>query len=173
MPQGLGFWVKEDRIILLRAPLEGTHISYITAHPEEFHLTREEIQRVYDTYQEELHKEGKAREELIKRVSQEGWIRVRHYRGSHDYWSIQTYDTVRERKYIVDFVEWCLKNTIDNEPIMTLNDELHLFSYKDESKEIYDYMSGGVERFLSEHNAQGRNTRKHPRIVGGNSRGRT
>lgn len=151
MPQGFGFWVRENRIIPLRAPLEDTHISYITQHPEEFHLTREEIQRVYDTYQEELHREGKAREEIIKRVSQEGWIRVRHYLKP-DYWSIQTYDTVRERKYIVDFVVWCLQHTIDNKPIMTLHDELRLFSYKDESSiETYDYARGGVRRFLEEH----------------------
>lgn len=148
--------MKEHRIIPLRDPAEGTHISYIIEHPEEFTLTKEEIQKIYDTYQEELYREGKAREEIIQRVSQEGWIRVRHYLKP-DYWSIQTYDTVRERKYIVDFVVWCLENTLHNRRIMTLTDELHLFSYKDATMEIYDFSRGGVERFLLEHRDYHRN----------------
>jgi hypothetical protein len=61
------------------------HISTVIADPERFGLTREEIDAVYEEYGERVGVEGEARKELLLRVINHGWIRIRRYRN---YWSV-------------------------------------------------------------------------------------
>ena len=54
-----------------------SHIAEVIRHPEEFGLSLEEIEKAYRKYGEKLGTEGKARGEILSRIIQEGWIRVK------------------------------------------------------------------------------------------------
>jgi hypothetical protein len=45
--------------------------------PEKFGLTKEELRKFYESYGEPLGHEGRAREEIIKRLMRKKWIRIR------------------------------------------------------------------------------------------------
>jgi len=62
------------------------HIQMIIRNPQKFGLTIEYIKSVYDKYNEKLGTEGRAREEIIKTLVNNGWIRVRRY--PNRFWSI-------------------------------------------------------------------------------------
>ncbi len=62
-----------------------SHIGVIIRDPEGFGLTREEIHETYSRCGEKIGSEGSARRELILKVIQQGWIRIRRYR---QHWSI-------------------------------------------------------------------------------------
>jgi hypothetical protein len=62
-----------------------THIAAVIAEPERFGFTRAEIEAVYEKHQEPLGLEGKARNEILLRMIDRGWIRIRKYRI---YWSV-------------------------------------------------------------------------------------
>lgn len=62
------------------------HISTVIADPERFGLTEEEIQFVYDKYEEPLGLEGQARREILLQIIADGWIRIRRYPNRH--WSV-------------------------------------------------------------------------------------
>jgi predicted SprT family Zn-dependent metalloprotease len=135
------FWIKGRKII----PVGKIHIDYIIENPELFGLTDEYIKSIYKKNKEKLGQEGKSREFLIKEVSKEGWIRVRHYTRPRDMWSIQTDDIERRKKAIDNFILFCL-----SEKIMTYNDELFLMSYHTDTSYSYSYMDGGVKSYLKE-----------------------
>jgi len=135
------FWIKGKEII----PVGTIHIRYIMDNPEKFNLTKEEIWAWYDRNKEKRGLEGKTREQIIRKVAEDGWIRVRHYIRPRDFWSIQTYDTRRDKKAIENFILWCL-----NEGTMSMNDEIHILSYKDGSMQSYSYQDGGVRTYLFE-----------------------
>lgn len=59
-----------------------THIGLVIKFPEKFGLTTDEIRGIYDKYGEKMGLEGKAREEIIKDLVNQGWIRVRKYRNA-------------------------------------------------------------------------------------------
>lgn len=62
------------------------HIDTVITNPETFGLTKEGIQKIYDSYGEPLGSEGKAREEIILDLVRKGWIRIRQYRNQG--WSV-------------------------------------------------------------------------------------
>ena len=64
----------------------GTHIGTIIAYPSKFGLKKADIKKEYKKHKEQLGVEGNAREEIIKRLTKKGWIRLRRY---PQYWSIQ------------------------------------------------------------------------------------
>jgi len=78
------FWVKDYKIY----SVELNHINYITSHLELFNIERSEIERIYKGYNEKRGFEGKARIEIIKNISKQGWIRVRHYTKPSNYWTL-------------------------------------------------------------------------------------
>jgi hypothetical protein len=57
----------------------------VIADPEKFGLTIEEIRAAYAMHGERIGVEGEARKELLLRIINHGWIRIRRYR---DYWSV-------------------------------------------------------------------------------------
>jgi hypothetical protein len=143
---GKAFWIKDKKVIDITTT---THINFIINHPDDFFLTKDYIKKLYNKYKEKLGVEGKAREEIIRKVSELGWVRVRHYKvKQEEYWSIQ-YDVYNERnkRTIKNFVEWALYES----KIMNKNDTLLLLGYKDNSSYSYNFISGGVLNFLSEH----------------------
>jgi hypothetical protein len=62
-----------------------SHIGTIISGPERFGLTREEIDAAYQKHGERIGVEGEARKELLLRIINQGWIRIRRYRQR---WSI-------------------------------------------------------------------------------------
>lgn len=54
-----------------------THIQAIIQYPLKFGLSRKEVLSTFETEGEKLGTEGKAREKLIRRVIQRGFVRIR------------------------------------------------------------------------------------------------
>jgi hypothetical protein len=80
------------------------HIDSIIDHPEAFDLAKEMIEQVYKKYNEPYGFEGKAREEIIHNlITQKGWVRIRHYQGKGDKYTVQIGDLDTTRK---DYLWW-------------------------------------------------------------------
>ncbi len=63
-----------------------THISWVIKQPEYFGLTTAAIEECYHRHDERMWTEGKAREEIILNLLDQGFIRVRLYPNRH--WSV-------------------------------------------------------------------------------------
>lgn len=134
-----GYWVHGDSVYDL--PM-GIHIQFIEENPELFHISPEEIKQTYAKYNEKPGVEGKAREEIIKKVSLEGWVRVRHYIRP-DYWSIQC-DSIRRRTHTIEnFLHWAFEHKV-----MRPSDEAAITGFADNSREEYAWENGGIRSFL-------------------------
>lgn len=59
-----------------------SHISMVVSDPSKFGLTRDYIREIYEKYGEKVGFEGKAREEIMKQLISEGFIRIRKYGNS-------------------------------------------------------------------------------------------
>lgn len=156
--QAEAFWARlGKRGIEVYDVSQGNHIGKILDNPTLFGLTREEIENLYAQYGEPIGLEGKAREEVIKHVAKEGWVRIRHYTGRNDYWSIQTDDTEKRKKEIKAFCYWALKVPRNEEgeqignPIMTYHDSAVIMGY-DNPDDIkrYGFQNGGIKRYMIE-----------------------
>lgn len=139
-----GYWVKNNKIIEVT---DTTHIDFILRHPEDFNITSDdEVEKTFKKYNEKIGVEGKAREEIIKRVATSGWIRVRHYVKGQDYWSIQ-FDKFNLRKSAIkNFIEWAIFDS----KVMSKNDTIVLIGYNDNYFNIYDFKQGSASAFLKE-----------------------
>ncbi len=69
-------------------PSDTKHINTIFDYPEKFGYTSEELRQIYDNYHEKYRIEGKAREEILSDLLNQGWMRVREYINP-SFWSIQ------------------------------------------------------------------------------------
>ncbi len=138
-----GYWAHGETVY--DATLD-SHIGLIVEKPELFHLTSKEITDTFEKYGEKLNVEGKAREELIKKVSKEGWIRVRHYQQPENYWSIQCDDVKKRKETIKNFIYWAIEHKI-----MQYDDSAIILGYDHpQDREIYDWSKGGIKEFLLE-----------------------
>jgi hypothetical protein len=63
-----------------------SHIATVIRDPERFGLTPAEIETVYKKYGERVGVEGEARRELLLKVINHGWLRIRRY--PNKYWSV-------------------------------------------------------------------------------------
>ena len=143
--QGMAFWAKWDmgKVMMLNV-IDGKHIDFIIRNPEQFGITSQIIQRVFDKNGEKLGQEGKAREELIKFVAKEGWIRIRHYVGKNDYWSVQTDSTQKRRRELLMFFKWAFE-----EKVIHPDDNLILMGY-DDPNDVHRFMTveGGARKVI-------------------------
>lgn len=75
------FWIIPKKYLnTAQSPVpavEKTHIDFVTENPEMFGLTLAEIQETYDKHGEKLRFEGKARDQIIYKLLQKGFVRVR------------------------------------------------------------------------------------------------
>lgn len=138
----VAFWAKGDEII----ENDSSHIRAVLDDPEKFGFeSKEELLAVYRKYGEKIGREGKAREEIIRQATRHGWVRVRHYVGGNDYWSIQV-DHFRRRKRTIDtFIDYAL-----GEGVMMIGDELRIVGYDDTTVLSYGFAEGGVKAYLEE-----------------------
>ena len=58
-----------------------THISDVISYPKKFGMSLGDIKKIYDKHDEPLRKEGKAREEILLKLFQDGYIRIRKYKN--------------------------------------------------------------------------------------------
>ncbi len=77
------FWVRNGQIYeVLR-----THIRFVLDNPGLFDRTKDDLIAAFRKYGEKIGFEGKARARIIREAVDDGWVRVRHYRGKENYWS--------------------------------------------------------------------------------------
>lgn len=142
-----GYWAKMGNSGLEVFDVSSeTHIKFIIENPELFNLTSEKIENTYKEFNEPLNLEGKAREALIVYSLQVGWVRVRHYVGKNDYWSLQCDDTKTRKKELKAFVYWAIE-----QKVMTYRDDLVVMGYNDnDDYKKYGFQNGGAGQFLRE-----------------------
>jgi len=144
--QKQGYWIKGNKIIDVS---DTSHINFILQHPQDFNLTKERILDTYNKYGEKLGVEGRARDEIIKKVSRAEWIRVRHYIEQRDYWSIQFDKFDTRKRTIRNFVEWA----VFDKKVMSKNDTLVLIGFDNNYFAVYDFKNEGASAFLKENEA--------------------
>ena len=145
------YWIKDKKIVEVST---SSHIKYIIDHPTDFGLTKEEIRVIYDRHSEKFSTEGNAREEIIRSVSKQGWIRARKYVSrSESYWSVQFNQWKYRKKAVKNFIEWA----VYEEKVINQNESLTLLGYDDNYYKSYDFMTGGIKKFLSENKQIKRN----------------
>jgi hypothetical protein len=85
-----------------------SHIATVIRDPERFGLTREEILAAYETHGEGMGTEGKARKEILLKLIEGGWIRIRRYKG---YWSVNAHSFAPPvRKHLQGWVKEMLSS---------------------------------------------------------------
>lgn len=102
---GKAFWYKDGQII----EVGSRHIIDVCNNAEVFGLTKEYIKSIYDLYSEEWGSEGKAREEIMIQLMEDGWIRVRESidrEGSK--WTLQFDDYKKRKKELQEIVSQLL-----------------------------------------------------------------
>lgn len=134
----IAFWAKHKTFYEV-----DIHIQYIIDNPDKFDLSLNDIKSIYKKYNERLGSEGKAREELIRFASKDGWIRIRHYVTPRDYWTIQ-FDNYNKRKRTINyFIDWAL-----SENLMKIYDAVSLLGYDDNYQVFYSTPEGGVGKMI-------------------------
>ena len=72
---------------LIAVDNSGTHIGTVINNPKQFGIDPDEIKAIYKKNRETFRTEGKAREIVLKGLTDKGWIRLRRY--PNRYWSVQ------------------------------------------------------------------------------------
>ncbi len=138
----VAFWARGNEIY----ENDGSHIAEIIRTSERFGLTLAHIRAVYDHHGELLGVEGAARAQLIREAAGNGWIRVRHYVGTPDYWSIQADRyTATRRAEILAMVKQLLSLKV-----MVNGDQLKIECSEDRAQVRYLFQDGGVAKFLAD-----------------------
>lgn len=84
-----------------------SHIDTVMQNPRKFGLNKNYVQQVYDKHNEKLGVEGKARDEILKGLMEEGWIRLRRY---DRFWSVTVGRITKKVKdYLYDWSKKILK----------------------------------------------------------------
>jgi hypothetical protein len=98
------YWISPDGVII--PVIGGHHIAQVLSNPDQFGFKREELESCYEKYGEPYGLEGKAREEIIRLLFKNNWIRLRYY-PENDLWKVEISGfTDRQKEYIRD---WCLR----------------------------------------------------------------
>lgn len=120
------------------------HIDDVLKHPDKFRMTKEEIKEIYQKHNEPIGLEGKAREEILSRLIEQGWTRIRHNQ-TNDTFTIQINRLDKRRKeHIWSFALQALeglkgKKYYPNTETKILNlrgDDLGKFTLKDLTKDV-------------------------------------
>ena len=109
------YWISPESDIY---GIESTyyHIDMICDFPERFGFTKEYVKSVFDKYGESLHYEGFAREELMRKLLEKKWVRIR-YRAKSDKFTVQI--GVWDNDVIRNILNWYEKirdHSIDTVP---------------------------------------------------------
>jgi hypothetical protein len=114
MTRGPGFFISPKGEII---SVETSHIRTVIKNPDLFGLSRDYIKSKYTKHGEKIGLEGSARTEILRRVLQNGWIRLRRHHNRH--WSVQT-GTVTEEN--MGFIQRWAREILYGESGYTEND---------------------------------------------------
>ena len=82
-----------------------SHISEVFDHPFIFGLSKSYLELIYDIHDEEYRSEGKAREEILLKLFEQGWIRARRYHRPYR-WTLNVFSmteqSVKNLKYFAE-----------------------------------------------------------------------
>ena len=96
-----------------------THIQEVINCPEEFGETLGGLKNLYGVYEERTPHEGKARVEIMKRILQRGYIRIREKRN---YWVIELLQfSHKEKKLISQWVNYIWDDLSDKYADIKMN----------------------------------------------------
>jgi len=70
------FWISPIGEVVRAAP---NHISVVNGNPEKFGLSRAELDAWFEKHGEPPGSEGRAREEVLRKLIRRGWVRIRFY----------------------------------------------------------------------------------------------
>ncbi len=96
MTRGPGFFISPKGEII---PVDTSHMRTVIKNPEVFGLSRDYIESTYTKLGEKTGLEGKARDEILRRILRNGWMRLR--RHTNRYWSVQTGTVTDEKKRFI------------------------------------------------------------------------
>jgi len=71
-----GFWISPEGEVIR---VQMTHIAAVCGTPARYGLSRAELEAIFAAYGEAWASEGRARNDIIQRLVNAGWIRVRRY----------------------------------------------------------------------------------------------
>lgn len=117
----MAFWISPKGHVLGSM---SSHIQQVIMNADKFGLDIKKIRSKFEEYDERVGLEGKAREDIIKRLLWEGWIRIRKY-PNYGYSINVAYYPAMEWGYII---EWAQK---------MLNKNVAGFKETDESLPVY------------------------------------
>jgi len=101
------YWITPEGGVI---SVKTTHIGEIIRTPELFGLTIEEIRSIYEIYGEPIGLEGKAREEIMRKLILQGWIRIRWKPKEYSF----TVQMIQSEKTETGFKNWL--NTLKTKP---------------------------------------------------------
>lgn len=85
------------------------HITKVLEKPEKFGLNREAIEFIHKFYNERIGQEGKAREQILISLINQGWIRIRKY--GDRFWTVNVNKMTRKiKEYLSKWAKEMLKN---------------------------------------------------------------
>lgn len=105
-----GYWISPSGVV---SRVDSRHIDEICNNPEKFGISLNMIKKIYKKYKEGVGSEGKAREEIVLRLINSGWIRIRQYHQSRSMpWSVNfNKATENTLSRIYDFFEKLVEDT--------------------------------------------------------------
>ena len=129
MIYGEAYWISPDSEII---PVEISHIQKVLQIPAVFNTTRKFLEKRYKAHSEKVGLEGKAREEIMTTLLNDGWIRIR-LKSRPDYWIIQlkSYSKI-ESKSIIKWAKLMLKNNYAD-----IYSEIRIYKFEDVEPLIY------------------------------------
>ncbi len=141
MPDTVAYWLSETTWLVV----ETNHIDVIRRSPQRFGLDEEILRETFRRHGEEMGTNGRAREELIRRATENGWVRVREDVDPHHHLEIQCHDFVRREATIARFLHRLIT---EHPPAADL--ALHVIDFSREPRWVLPWAEGGVRRFLEE-----------------------
>lgn len=108
MSQEHAFWVSGETWI----DAQGDNLKPVLDEPEKFGLSQAHVNEVYEVHGESLGAEGRARDQLIREVAENGWVRVRRYHEPANRIVIQGYNTNAKFSSIRTFLQQLFERQI-------------------------------------------------------------
>jgi hypothetical protein len=137
------YWLSERTWYIVSTP----ELDTVRLRPRSLGLEDRDVIRAYSRHGAV---DDSAREELIQSAMVRGWVRIVEHRRPVSYLSVECYDYPRGERLILDFL-----HSLIDEYRPALSMELHLHDLAWAKRRVYPARTGGVARFLEEHNHRG------------------
>ncbi|MFP4485068.1 MAG: hypothetical protein ACOCYG_04760 [Spirochaetota bacterium] len=140
MERNIGYWLSDTDVI----PVMSDHADPVLAEPERFGLTRDAVIEVYRRHDESPGQEGHARDEVIRRAAEQGWIRVRIHDLNGGRVIVQGHNPTERMERIASFLA-----DLVNRDIIACDETVVLSDFVDNSSTTLDWSDGGVATVIN------------------------